>query len=971
MNSKTARQVHKIIGSMLIIITAQAMLPAFSAHAKKPARNVRVGWYESSFITIDNNGLRSGESYEYQLKLASYADWDFTYVDGSWPELLEMLKAGKIDLMSDVSYTEERKKEMLFADLPMGAEEYYILVSPNNTEITAEDFSTLNGKRIGVNKGSVQIDYYKKWAEQHSVKAELVELTTTEPESVKMLSSGELDAYITPNSYSDPHALVPVWKIGSSDFYFVVNKSNPALLDELNSAMSRIQTENPYYNQKMFEKHVQRFGTNAFLAPGEKAWLTSHGAIRVGYLDNYLAFCATDPETGGVTGALKDYLEYASDCLSNAHIDFEAKGYPTASEALEDMKNGNIDCVFPSNLSVYDSESDGILMSPAVMNTEVYALVRESNYSIFSNKEHITVAVTEGNSNYDSFLLDRYPNWRKVYYKDISECLKAVSENIADCVLISNFRYNNLARLCEKYRLKAYSTGASIDFCFAVPKGETELYTVITKITGLVPTSTINTALSYYISEDAKLSLVDFILENLTYVIIFVAAILLLILLLLLRTMHSEKKAKALISATETDDLTGLYNRDYFFEYANRMYRDDPSTPRDAIVINIEQFHSINSFSGRDFGDRVLCFLGNEINTVAKELGGIGGRFGADRFDIYCLHTDNYTSILERLQTKLNRMMPSISIRLRMGVMSWSEYVEPVQLFDRARTACNMARGNNKRLIVFDNAVLERELFEQKLSNDLRRALYNFEFEVYYQPIYDVSSGTPKLISAEALVRWNHPELGLLTPTSFIPLFERNGKIYDIDKYVWSEAARQLAKWRTKYDVRFPVSLNLSRIDIFDPSIEAALDEILFHEGLTSTAFNLEVTETAYTENSDQLIRVVKNLRGRGFKVEMDDFGTGYSSLNMLSEMPVDALKMDREFVRSIENDEKHIQLVALILDIAKSLKIPVIAEGVETESQLKLLKELGCTKVQGYYFSKPLNSADFESHVLQAPEKL
>ncbi|MBR0089739.1 MAG: amino acid ABC transporter substrate-binding protein, partial [Clostridia bacterium] len=317
MNFKTARRIQQIVGIVLLITAAAAMLLTPAAHGEKPSKNVRVGWYESPFNTTDNNGRRSGYAYEYQLKLASYAGWDFTYVSGSWPELMEMLKSGKIDLMSDVSFTEDRAKDMLFCELPMGTEEYCIFISPNNTDITAENYSSLNGKRIGVNKGSVQLDFYKKWAKRHSVNAELVELTSTEVDSIKMLNSGKLDAYITLNAYGDPNTLVPVCKIGSSDFYFVVNKSNPELLEELNSAMIHIKNENPHYNQKMFEKHGQRFGTNGFLMPHEKAWLDSHGAIRVRYLENYLAFCATNPDTGKITGALKDYLEYASDCVAN------------------------------------------------------------------------------------------------------------------------------------------------------------------------------------------------------------------------------------------------------------------------------------------------------------------------------------------------------------------------------------------------------------------------------------------------------------------------------------------------------------------------------------------------------------------------------------------------------------------------------------------------------------------------------
>lgn len=256
----------------------------------------------------------------------------------------------------------------------------------------------------------------------------------------------------------------------------------------------------------------------------------------------------------------------------------------------------------------------------------------------------------------------------------------------------------------------------------------------------------------------------------------------------------------------------------------------------------------------------------------------------------------------------------------------------------------------------------EREIYEQRLLNDLRRALDAYEFEVYYQPKYDIQSEPPKLVSAEALVRWRHPELGMIPPDDFIPLFERNGQISAVDKYVWEEAAKQVVRWREEYGVTIPVSVNLSRVDVFDPALMDTLDGILRYSGLSHNAFKLEVTETAYTENADQVIQVVEGLRKKGYEVEMDDFGTGYSSLNMLSAMPIDVLKMDRAFIRNIEHNEKDIQLVALIIDIARNLKIPVIAEGVETEEQMKLLKELGCAIVQGYYFSRPLHAADFEA---------
>ena len=948
---------------MLCIVLISTLIAPFAVNAKSTSKTVRVGWYESTFNTTGSSGQRSGYGYEYQMKVAAYTGWNYTYVHGSWAELMEMLKEGKIDILSDVSYTEERTKQMLFPDLPMGTEEYCIFISPDNTEITSDDFSTLNGKRIGIDKGSIQKDCYDKWAKKNGIKAKVVDLVGTESESVSMLKEGDLDAYITPNAFVKPDDyLVSVCKIGSSDYYFAVNNSRDDLLKELNSAMNRIQDEKPYYNQRMFEKYVRRMGPDSFLNSNEKTWLSSHPTIRVGYQDDYLPFCAKDPKTGELTGALKDYLKYASGCLKDAKLEFTTTAYPTSSAALEALKQGEIDCVFPANLSSYYGETQNVNLTPSVMRADVYAVVRKENQNAFSDKEHVLVAVKEGDINFNSFIKENYPSWRSVSYPDIEDCLKAVSDGTADCILMSSIRYNNNSRLCKKYHLTNYNTDVGIDYCFMAPQGNTELYSILSKVVGLVPSSNVNSALSYYIAENAKPSFLDMIAAHLILVMAAAAVVVIVILFLFMRSRKAEKKAKKLISATETDRLTGLYNRDYFFQYADSMYRSNPDTPRDAIVLNIEQFHSINALNGRAFGDQVLCTLGGEILTVANEFNGIGGRFGADRFDIYCRHIEDYQAVFDRLQSKLDTLASNVSVRLRMGVMPWQSKIEPMQLFDRARTACNMARGNYKdHMIVYDEKVRERELLDQQLLNDLRRALDSHEFEVYYQPKFDIRTEPPKLVGAEALIRWKHPEMGMIMPGKFIPLFERNGKISEVDKYVWATAAKQISEWKKRYGITLPVSVNLSRVDVFQSELEGELDEILKREGLEHSALELEITESAYTENANQLIHVAKTLHRKGYTIEMDDFGTGYSSLNMLSSMPIDVLKMDREFIRNMENNQKDTQMVSLIIGIAMNLGIPVIAEGVETKSELNMLRHLGCDYVQGYYFSCPLSASDFE----------
>ena len=422
-------------------------------------------------------------------------------------------------------------------------------------------------------------------------------------------------------------------------------------------------------------------------------------------------------------------------------------------------------------------------------------------------------------------------------------------------------------------------------------------------------------------------------------------------------------EGRQLISAAEHDRITLLYSRNFFFEYANRLFQYSPRLHMDAIVMNIEQFHTINAVNGREYGDEVIRVIGAEIRAFLSEVKGIAGRFEGDRFAIYCEPQEDYQALLDRFQGKVNGISPNVSVHLRMGVKPWQEGGDPVLLFDCARAACNMARGDYQNpLMIYDEDMRKRELMNHRLLNDLRAAVEKRQLTVYYQPKYDIQCDPPRLSSAEALIRWNHPELGMMAPGSFVPLFEGNGLISVVDSFVWREAAGQVVRWQEKYGFKLPVSVNLSRADVFDPTLVDRLARIIEENGLDFKDLKLEVTESAYTENASNLLETVRDLRQLGFEIEMDDFGSGYSSLNMLSGMPIDVLKMDMKFVRNIESSETDLRLVKLILDIARYLKLRVVAEGVETGGQLKLLKDAGCDLVQGYYFSRPLPAEAFEA---------
>ena len=423
---------------------------------------------------------------------------------------------------------------------------------------------------------------------------------------------------------------------------------------------------------------------------------------------------------------------------------------------------------------------------------------------------------------------------------------------------------------------------------------------------------------------------------------------------------------KSLIHAAEKDHLTGLYTKDFFTEYIKQIEKYNPDRKMDVTVINIEHFHLINELYGRKEGDKALICIADTLSELLDEMDGIGSRTEADYFYIYNENNDDYDKVLHRLLDSLSKEMPSAHVRLRMGVYKEvDKELTAENWIDRAKTACDRIRGDYSRHIAYyNNEFYEKSKYQEKLISDIEGAITNKDLVVYYQPKYNIQGDEPHLRSAEALIRWNHPEFGMISPGDFIPLFESNGLIQKLDRYVWREAAEQVGKWKKKYGMSIPISVNVSRMDIYYPKLRDDFKSLLKENGLDNNELMLEITESAYADNADQLVNVIDQLRNDGFMIEMDDFGSGYSSLNMLTTIPIDALKMDMKFIRNMQKDEKSMKLVELILDIAKFLQVPVIAEGVETEEQLLLLKERGCDIIQGYYFSKPVPPEEFTTFI-------
>ena len=427
-----------------------------------------------------------------------------------------------------------------------------------------------------------------------------------------------------------------------------------------------------------------------------------------------------------------------------------------------------------------------------------------------------------------------------------------------------------------------------------------------------------------------------------------------------------------IIRWTERDQLTGLYNREYFYRYAGQFDVYHKELPTDAIVIDINHFHVINDRYGKAYGDELLKRVGERIRDMVQDEGGIVCRREADTFLVYCPHRGDYAEILEAASVTLeNGGKSETRVRLRMGAYSnVDKTIDIERRFDRAKLAADTVKNSIAKTIgIYDDSMRESEVFAEQLIDDFRTAIQERQFLVYYQPKFNIQCETPALSSAEALVRWKHPKLGMVSPGVFIPLFEQNGLIQELDRYVWQEAASQVRDWKQRLGVSVPVSINVSRIDMYDPELVEKMVELVRQNGLEFSELLLEITESAYTGDSAQIIETVTRLLEQGFKIEMDDFGTGYSSLNMISSLPVDALKLDMQFIRNAFRDRKDTRLLEAVIQLAESLEVPTIAEGVETAEQLLALKSMGCDVVQGYYFSRPLPADEFEHFAAEKRE--
>ena len=416
----------------------------------------------------------------------------------------------------------------------------------------------------------------------------------------------------------------------------------------------------------------------------------------------------------------------------------------------------------------------------------------------------------------------------------------------------------------------------------------------------------------------------------------------------------------------KTDSLTGVYTKEYFYEEARRLIDNNSETQFAILELDINRLTMINELMGIAEGDRLLAYIGTILSEIfSQEKNSTYARIHADLFVACCPYEEKrmyqYINLIEQ---SIKEYHISFEILISFGIYLCVERNLNISIMcDRANLALKSVKGNYiKHVALYDSLMHDKIIREQEITQTMSRALKNREFVVYYQPKHSLDD--EGIIGAEALVRWNNPKKGMISPGDFIPVFEENGFIMKLDAYVWGETCKFIRKRLDEGKNVPPISVNVSRVNLYNPDLCKYLDNLVKKYNIPYHLLELELTESAYTENPQLMLQTMHQLQLLGFHVAMDDFGSGYSSLNMLKDVPVDILKIDLKFLSGSSNPEKGTSIMAAIVRMAKWLGIPSIVEGVETKEQVGFLRSIGCTMAQGYYYAKPMKEEDFEEYI-------
>ena len=623
---------RKSVCAMLcLLLLLSAALPVKAAAETVPAKVVRVGSFEDTFNYVNEKGIRKGYGYELLQTLSGYTGWQLEYVTCDWSDCFEKLKNGEIDIMGDISYTEDRTEEMLFSDEPMGEEKYYLYADLSRADISASDYKTLNGKKIGVLMGTEPEVMLTEWEEKYDLKTQHVNISNNEDVKQK-LANHEIDCFVSlEESFWTELGISTITCVGESGIYYAINKDRADIKEELDYAMRALEDADPFYTADLYKRYFSLDYT-PILTGEEKAWLKEHGVIRMGFLTSDSGVSTYDPATGEITGTIIDYIQFAGDCLGNQELEFQMVGYDSKEAELGALKSGEIDMVFHFDQSPNLAEEYRVACTNTTWTSNMMAVTNKQH---FNENQANRVAVSQNKLSLTRYLAVYYPQWEIVDCAAQEDAARLVKDGQADCFVTGVSSQENYSKKYDFYSVPLPNPARS---CFAVNSGNRHLLSILNKTIKAMPINMLTGSLAMYKSSLRKVTLSEFLRDNFFMVLqvssIAVAVILLMILKLLQKARKAEAAARK--AANDTQELNAkLQIAAEKAESANRAksaflfnMSHDIRTPMNAIIgyADLASRHSDDTAKLKKYmeniqvcGQNLLMLLNNVLDLARIE----------------------------------------------------------------------------------------------------------------------------------------------------------------------------------------------------------------------------------------------------------------------------------------------------------------------------------------------------------------
>lgn len=920
---------------------------------------VRVGYYEDGdYMTRSADGRYRGFNFEFLQEIAKFAGFSYEVVDGeSWRRTLRMLREGEIDLLPSVYLTEERKKEMLFSDASLGSVFVTLNVRVGDSRYNYEDFASFQGMKVGIIEGGKDGEKFRSYCREHGVKLDIVPYAETGP-LLEALADGTLDG-VAITHLGRNSTFRSVARFSPEPLYIAVNARRPDLLARINAALDTIFLRDPNYQMKLYNKYFSvGVGQNPAFTKDEEAFLREDRVIRVAYDPSWRPLEYTDPKTGSFVGVTADLFASFTDTTG---LQFRFEPVPQR-EALSRLSEGKIDVVCSVTGDYLWNERNNMYATRSYLRSPT-VLLRGAQTGAIRR-----IALQDGYGLLQK-IADDNPDKEILFFKTVRECVDAVLEGKADATYTNAYisSFLRFDRLYESLAITALSMYSS-EICLGVSKkADPRLFSILDKCVQYTAAEKMDELVLKNTAKPRRITLYDFAAQHFIAVVCGLAALFAVIILLLLRNLviktRSHRRIQELLYR---DDLTGLDNMNKFYKECEALLAGEPDGAYALLYGDINQFKTINDNLGFAAGDQILHAFAEILRRGLGE-GELCARVSADHFILLLRYVgwDELSARVNGLNVELDewRRMRDMTYRIAtvfgVHVISKTEESDVHRMLDYANYARRNAKQTSKPIVLYGEKMREKALLQRELEDRLELALAQDEFEAYFQPKVDMRDGT--LVGSEALVRWNHPVRGLLMPGSFIPFFERNGSVMEVDLYIYEQVCRTVREWLDRKLAVKPVSCNFSSLHFDSPDFPDRVTAIADRHGVPHALLELELTESAIMGNPEAVCAQVLQLKERGFLIAIDDFGSGYSSLGQLQQLMADVLKLDRSFVGRGQLGTRERIVIGSVVGLARQLGMDVICEGVENGEQAEMLIGLGCHKAQGFYYARPMRRELFE----------